>query len=390
MRYDDKHNLWRCDTTPGGALVAIDSVRVGFSASKWRGRCTLGVTARGVAPDVAPARMRRIKRKNGEREWLEVESVRTHGNGKKRGEVHRFTEGSTEWEVEWQTRNDVPAGSVEYDMTSPPGLQFYPQPALTQAEIDEGCSRPDNVVGSYAVYYPVSGRILNALGEEVENYETGKFSHIYAAYLIDANDAQTKCTMTVEDGVLSVALPSAWLDAATFPVRLDPDFGYTSIGATTTNSNANVFNVRGPYSPASNGTITSLSIYCGATGAVSCTVGLYGWSSSWPSSKVVDTAGGTLTANAWNQQATDSSPAIASATEYGICWNQDGTWTMCYDAGSIGRGTVTSTTYSAGALSDPAPAGTLTASDRTFSVYGTYTASATTSIIPILHNIWRS
>ena len=58
------------------------------------------------------------------------------------------------------------------------GLDFYYQPELTQEEKDKGDFRPENVVGSYAVYHESKSN---------NEYKTGKAFHWYYPYLIDAN-----------------------------------------------------------------------------------------------------------------------------------------------------------------------------------------------------------
>src|SRR3990172_1486477 len=56
------------------------------------------------------------------------------------------------------------------------GLDFFYQPPLTQQEIDEGAERPENVIGSYAVYHTTKGGMNDVAGME---YKVGKAFHIY-------------------------------------------------------------------------------------------------------------------------------------------------------------------------------------------------------------------
>ena len=62
------------------------------------------------------------------------------------------------------------------------GLDFFYQPPLTQKEIDEGAFRPENVVGSYAVY--ASEQKTNYVGGKL--YRTGKVGHIFRPKIIDS------------------------------------------------------------------------------------------------------------------------------------------------------------------------------------------------------------
>lgn len=108
------------------------------------------------------------------------------------------------------------------------GLDFFYQPALTKEEIAEGASQPDNVVGSYAVYHK-TGRNNRVGGME---YKTGKFCHIYRPHVTDAagNEVWGELEIDVENETLTVVVPPKFLATATYPVIVDPTFGYTSVG----------------------------------------------------------------------------------------------------------------------------------------------------------------
>jgi hypothetical protein len=113
------------------------------------------------------------------------------------------------------------------------GLDFYYQPALTQKEIDEGHIRPDNIVGSYAVYYKEQGD-YSALGGY--NFRAGKAFHIYRPKITDANGDWIWGEFNQDlqaTGVLSITIKQDWLDKAVYPVIVDPTFGYTVKPATT-------------------------------------------------------------------------------------------------------------------------------------------------------------
>jgi len=138
------------------------------------------------------------------------------------------------------------------------GLDFFYQPALTQAEIDEGASRPPEVIGSYAVYHATKGGMNDVAGME---YKVGKFCHIYRPKAIDANGVEVWADLHIENGILTVTVPQKFLDDAVYPVRVDPTFGYTSIGATGISLVNNTLRAAYPYSPTLNGTLDSLSLY---------------------------------------------------------------------------------------------------------------------------------
>ncbi|MCK5493434.1 MAG: hypothetical protein KAJ14_10030, partial [Candidatus Omnitrophica bacterium] len=119
------------------------------------------------------------------------------------------------------------------------GLKFYYQGQLTQAEIDEGVVRPDEVVGSYAVYHD---------SKKDGKYGTGKAFHIYRPKIIDNNGdwiwgemeivvahSAEGIGQSVEEGrwELIITVDKDWLENAVYPVIVDPEFGYMTIGLST-------------------------------------------------------------------------------------------------------------------------------------------------------------
>jgi hypothetical protein len=97
------------------------------------------------------------------------------------------------------------------------GLRFLYQPELTKEEIDNGNIRPDNVVGSYAVYHEsMKGNYVGG-----KNYRAGKVCHIYRPYVIDANRKQRWCDLDITGNVMKITIP----DGLVYPVVVDPTFG---------------------------------------------------------------------------------------------------------------------------------------------------------------------
>lgn len=109
------------------------------------------------------------------------------------------------------------------------GLDFFYQPELTPKDIEEGAERPENVVGSYAVYHK-TGRNNKVGGKE---YRTGKAFHIYRPKAHDALNNEVWCDLNIDEVAceLTVTVPQDFLNSATYPVVVDPTFGYTSAGA---------------------------------------------------------------------------------------------------------------------------------------------------------------
>jgi len=134
--------------------------------------------------------------------------------------VHRYyeKEGKLEYEIEF--RSNPLSNIVTFNLLFPPGLVFYYQPELEQWEIDEGCVRPDDVVGSYAVYW----------AKRNNKYKTGKFCHIYRPKLIDANRKEAWCELKYDSNRLIITMPRLFLNTARYPVILDPELGYSTAG----------------------------------------------------------------------------------------------------------------------------------------------------------------
>src|SRR5205085_2722515 len=97
------------------------------------------------------------------------------------------------------------------------GLDFIYQPELTSEEEKEGCVRPDNVVGSYAIF--TSEEKINRVGGK--EYKSGKVGHIYRPRIEDANGEKVwgELNIDTKNGVLSVEIPQVFLDKASYPVR---------------------------------------------------------------------------------------------------------------------------------------------------------------------------
>lgn len=379
-------------------------------SGKWRHwgqgepEVSLAISARDVEPDVAAEKIRTIKTRTGtDVDALELECVRIgKGGRRKTSEVHRMYGGSLEWEVEWQSKNDLPDERVmldgvehiplAFDLDFPVGLEFHYQPSLTQEEIDLGCHRPDNVVGSYAVYWPRAGRYLRrvdgVLAERV-NYETGKFAHLYRPQLIDANGQTCWCSMEVRQTAagaaeLAIYMPTDWLASAAYPVVLDPEFGYTSIGASRGGSGTNTINAHGgPYSPASDGDVTSISVYDLLAETLTYTLGLYADSSGYPGSLLRDTAEGTTSGSiGWQTLDLDSPVAVTTGGSYWMAIAAGGSGSgypgmdYAFDAVGTPKRKYKAAAYSAGVLPATFPSGASSYNGE-YSLYATYTEAAT-------------
>ena len=108
-------------------------------------------------------------------------------------------------------------------------LRFSYQPFLNQEDIDDGVIRPLNVEGSYAVYH---------ITKKDNQYMSGKAFHIYRPIAEDALGDKAMCSIEIDKYIdptnLTLTIPQQFLDEATYPITIDPDFGYTAIGGSAT------------------------------------------------------------------------------------------------------------------------------------------------------------
>lgn len=205
-------------------MVGVELVksRPEVKLQKWNKEVELGIRYEGVQAEGSRALM------TNRMEWK--------GIGE---EVHAYPLESVEgmedggFEIEVVLNEKPDTNIFEFKIDGAEDLDFFYQPELTQEEIDGGASRPENVVGSYAVYHKEKRN--HQIGDT--NYATGKAFHIYRPKAIDADGNETwgELQMNTETGVLSVFVDEKWLVSAEYPVRVDPTFGYTTLGSSGSN-----------------------------------------------------------------------------------------------------------------------------------------------------------
>ena len=195
-----------------------------------------------------------------------------------------------------------PKGAYEFDITlnekpstnkvemsiETKGLKFYYQPPLTE-EFQNGYSeefqkeivvietdvkdlegnvlvhRPENVVGSYAVYHESKQGDYSQMGGK--NYRAGKAFHIYRPKIFDSAGTEVWGELKITDSILTVEIPQEFLDKAVYPVRhaAGLEFGYHTNGQSSVSSTggracANVATPAG-----GDGDVSKISIYLDTT-----------------------------------------------------------------------------------------------------------------------------
>lgn len=238
------------------------------------------------------------------------------------------------FEFEWILK-EKPASNVLQASINTKELDFFYQPALTPEEIAEGASRPENVIGSYAVYH--KSKANNFVGGK--EYKTGKAFHIYRPQVIDANNNKVWANLSIEGDVLSVTVPQDFLDSAVYPVIVDPTFGYTSVGATNFNAPSLAYGLKGAtmtYTAGSGDQITQFSVYGQSTSTVA-EMAVYTIPSTALSSRLAAGVSITIaTSSQWNNSAAVSQ-ALTNGTKYGIAvgaWSTSTNLTLKQDTGS--------------------------------------------------------
>jgi len=131
---------------------------------------------------------------------------------------------------------------IDLPIRKSPNVHMYYQ-GTVQEEIDDivarggvaldpqSIGRPVNVIHSYAVY-------LNA---RHGRFRSGKLCHIYRPEAVDALGVRQWCRFAdnaESTGVLRIIIPQPFLNTATYPITIDPTFGYSSAGATSFNHSA--------------------------------------------------------------------------------------------------------------------------------------------------------
>jgi len=294
-------------------------------------------------------------------------------------EVHQYDkpDASEEggFEFEW-VLNKKPISNVLSTTIETKGLDFFYQPELTQEEIAEGGERPENVIGSYAVYH--STKSNHKVGDK--NYKSGKAFHIYRPKAIDTNNNESWCELNIGGGILTVTTPQKFLDTATYPVRIDPTFGYTSIGATfLTNTGGSLLvataSLVNTYTATAGDSVTDINIYGDSTttsGTYDVTV--YTISGGAPTTRLATPVELTVTTTLqWHS--VSFSQSLSNGVEYGVAFANSTTDTnnkrQKYDSGSA-PGRVASTSGVTSDLKDPFGT-TGTDSGTHYSIYATYT-----------------
>lgn len=286
--------------------------------------------------------------------------------------------------------NEKPASNIVEFQIETSGLDFFYQPPLNVENTDPNLTctetqckdkngniveeRPENVVGSYAVYYSTKGGMNDAYGKD---YKVGKAFHIYRPHLIDANGLEAWGNLHIENGIYSVEIPQDFLDKAVYPIKSNDTFGYTTKGTAgdkALGSTNMPFGIR--FDNASAGSISSFSACVRVdTGTKSAALGIYKITAT---NDLVDYSNAfnvTETTDTWKSANNTQSYSLIVSNNYYLAVHSDSVgavgFFIAYDTGaSYGYAYSSSNSWT----SWPNPwSPTISGNKWIFSIYATYT-----------------
>jgi len=256
---------------------------------------------------------------------------------------------------------------------------YYYQPELTQKEKDEGAVRPDNVIGSYAVYAktPKTNYI------DGKEYKIGKIGHIYRPRIEDAEGKGTWGVLNIENKKLTVTIPQEFLDAAVYPIRHASglEFGYHTIGETVYGGTLDV--LMGSLYVGVAGTGVSMSFYhCGTPETLKYKMAIYDSSHALVTNSSTDEGTASSTGE-WATENFATAPTLSAVNYVLVAWYENMQYVgtrIYYDTGSANQGHELITNYTGTFPTSP----TFTHSTKKCSIYVTYTASGSTVVQDII------
>ena len=314
-------------------------------------------------------------------------------------EFFDYAEGEGGHKMIWYLKSKPLTNKVEFSLQSK-GLDFFRQPPLTE-EYQNGYSeefqkeivvtetqvndlegnvlveRPENVVGSYAVYHSTKGGMNDINGKE---YKCGKAFHIYRPHIIDAEGKETWGILHIENGIYSVEIPQEFLDKAIYPIKSNDEFGYHSDGGAVLAGSASA--AHGSYlNPvaSANGSVNSIFTR-GYADDGKTTLRLKGFITNSSSEILANGVGGIVDppegagSITWNESVYSSKPSVVKDSSYYI-WVVKGVtfyYQQSYDTGSG-----TNSAYeNDNNYTTPTNPSSVTTSTRKYSIYANYTPAA--------------
>ena len=124
-------------------------------------------------------------------------------------------------------------------------------------------SMPDENINSYAVYSTDRKNVYNTR-EDADLKQSGKIAHIERIKIIDVNEAWVWGDQNIDsvNNTYTIEVPQTFLDTCEYPIRIDPNMGYTTLGGTAFSNDDTIFGIRGD--PNEYGLVTGFYVGMGA------------------------------------------------------------------------------------------------------------------------------
>jgi hypothetical protein len=308
-------------------------------------------------------------------------------------EMYEFTEGEGGYKFIWYLNEKPLTNKVEFQLESS-GLDFFYQPPLTQ-EYQNGYSeefqkeivvsetqvkdldgnvlveRPENVVGSYAVYHQTKGGMNDINGKE---YKTGQMGMIYPSHLIDAEGKTGKAILTIDvaNGTFTEEIPQNFLDKAVYPIRGNTSIGYETKGGS--NTSYENFGQASDF-PSADGTGIAINIWLYIGNSTQTTYArIYNrTTTNTITNSNVSVTGITKDGTTVTTINYSTAPNFVSGVEYMLAFSGQsigGTHSVFYNAGDAGQSSIYTGGYS---LPSNSTSWTLDGGTNKYSIYATYT-----------------
>jgi len=216
--------------------------------------------------------------------------------------------------------------------------------------------RPENVVGSYAVYHR---------SKRNNEYKTGKAFHIFRPLLIDDLGNEAWAELLIDKNSFMITLPQKFLDTAQYPVIVDPTFGKTDIGGTKQTWGEGYLYAH-KFTLSEDGTVTQLQVYLERANEGNVKLGIY------DNLRAREYGGSDIAIPSGTNWVPDTGLSIPlNAADFYLCWRINNTQWCFWDTVTDAR------EYMILAHADPWPDPfTVSNTDNMqVSIYATYTAA---------------
>ena len=160
-----------------------------------------------------------------------------YGNNRFRFRMYINANGNFEFDAIIRSRPASGRYRIPFNIETK-GLKYYFQDSAAVYDPPR-IESPAEVWNSYAVYHDSkrnNGRFINGSDTTFENYGTGKAFHLYRPRVWDAagDTVWGFIQIDIESGRMAIGVDSMWMynPIRTWPITIDPEIGWGSVGAT--------------------------------------------------------------------------------------------------------------------------------------------------------------